>query len=372
MVDTTIVEDILGTNNSQYIPDDLKAQIDSIHADFKSLAQDDRMANLHLDTIVSENLPALDYIARISTVDQAIQTAAKDVELVQTLIQLYANLAESLDQKIFSTIDALGNDAGRVFDYTGDGGINTVWHFGWYFYPGCTNLRNNNYIKYVLTWTGIIRYTSLAIALTGIFLVWYNKTKGHLPLLDVAMTVQFEVITIGIILWCASLVYLPQYFYSWTTSSIPLCQWFRQLFIGAQTSSTQDQMYTTYQTVSKTLRNIRSVREELSQGLQDMIALTQAGKFKTYYWSKITFYELIEAITVGGRLTPKDQNVLVIVLGLRNMLPLIKNTDFLMMCVPYIWNRFGWAFIATLAATIAVNMTLFQKLAKFPLSILVK
>ena len=371
MVDTTIVEDILGTK-SQSISDDLRAQIDSIHTTFQSVTQGNDINNLYTDEIISEHLPALSYITRINTIDQVIETAARDVELVQTLIQLYASLGDSLDQKIFSIIDALGTDAGRVFDYTGDGGINTVWHFGWYFYPGCTNLRNNNYIKYVLTWTGIIRYTNLAIASTGAFLVWYNKTNGHLPLLDVTMTSQFQVITVAIILWCAAVAYLPQYLYSWTTSSIPLCQWFRQLFIGAQTSATDDQIYTTAKTVSKTLRSIKSAREELSEGLRDMMKLSQQDKFKTYYWSKISFYELIEAITVGDQITQKDQNILVIILGIPNMLPLMRNPDFLMMCVPYIWNRFGWAFLVALSTTIALNIALLKKLATFPLSIILK
>jgi uncharacterized protein YrrD len=200
----------------------------------------------------------------------------------------------------------------------------------------------------------------------GLLLIYANIYKAIPLIKDFEFSLLSKITIVLAFTWSSLITIFPEFLYS-TMSQNPIARGIRTLFVGSSANITSDEAIQNYNTLMELHKNVMSIRSELKANMKDMMKLAQTGNFQTFYWSRITFDEFTDAITRQDTLTYKDRNILIIMLGLGNILPLIKDIYFLTRITPIFWNKFGWGLLAAAFATIVGNLTIFNAISKLPL-----
>ena len=370
MVDIEKITGTIGitpTNAEQYLSNELRVSIQTLHQQLT-----DRVKNFNVDDMnqaaeLAERIPTIELIGGLVGVNESLSIAKIDRIFIANLLQVYARVAEELDNKIMAAINELGDHAPLVFDRLTDGGYGTFSRFGWYFYEGASELKKNKHTRYLNFWISCIRYSHLAVALLFGLILGVNYLQNKLPFIDAELSIFAKLLFGSVFTWNVMISYIPEFVYP-TFSNNFISRWIRRLFTGAATNIPEDQIQAKLDSFLEIRKNILSVRMQLRANLRKMLKLAKNGEFKTHYWSVITFDEMTDALTRGNQLTYKDRNILLILLGISQTLPLISNPDFMIGIAPLVWRRYGYGLVAAFIANLAANVFLFEYLKSIPLA----
>ena len=347
------------------ISEELKNSITTLRTQLEERAKSSNINDLKDAQVLMHEVPTVEFIAGLQGIDDSIKTAKMDRLFIGSLLQVYAKLAEDLDLKISQAVDELGDFAPLVLDRLTDGGYGAFARFNYYYYTGASSLKKNKYVRYMNFWVAVIRYSHLIIALTLLSLLAMNHLNGKLPFVQAQLSLVAKMLFIFVITWGSVVAYIPEYVYL-TFSNQPFSRWIRRILTGAPANAPESEIQEKYNTFLELRKNILSIRMELRKHLRQMLHLAKTGQFETHYWSVITFDEMTDALTRDYILTYQDRNVLLILLGLSQTLPLLTDPNFLVGIAPLLWRTRGYALVVASIATVLANLFIFDYLKSIP------
>jgi len=355
-----IIDDIIGISDSQHLSQELKDQFNEINRIYH---ETERMRDVLNLLPVIEKIPSVLQISQISRFSDTISNVRKDRELVQTILKIYAVINTELDNQLYRLIQDSGPQVMSALDSFPDGGFRAFAHMFYYNYPESNKLKRNKYIGFILTANALIVFISLTCVLLLLYYLVINHTFA-ISLKGVQILAGFTfaskaAILVGAIL-CLVGIFDSGSIYAFLFCSNPIGRFIRQLFVGRAQRADPE----VCDDLNEDIKDMISIRIDLSNSLSNMIQLVNKGQYRTHYLTYVNGFEVADALTRGSFLTAKDKNMLITLMKIDDFITVSGNRPLIIGLIPVYLGKFGVFILMSICLAIVSHLGILNLIYK--------